>query len=83
MITEALNMAAIHDDYRHKKTVEFVLQAGVDHIMRFNVEHYQETSAEMTFETIYSIATRKKISEKRINRSFQRIMTYKSNPAGQ
>jgi len=78
VITDVLNMATIYDNQRYKKAIEFAFQAEVDAILQFIAEHYQDMTGDITFEIIFSITVRMKISEEN---SFRRFMTYKLKPA--
>lgn len=77
VISDDLDMGAIRLNYTHEQAVELAIKAGVDIILNSNVVNYDEDIAIKTFNIIKKLVQEKRISEKRIDRSFSRIMTLK------
>jgi len=70
-------MKAIADHYGLESAVEFAINAGVDIITFANNVTYDENIVPKVFNIIKKLLKEGKITEERINQSFNRIMKYK------
>ncbi len=79
VISDDLDMGAIRKHYPYKKAVELAINAGVDIILRSNVLIYDEAITRKTVALIKQLVKDGRISEKRIEESFNRIQRLKAD----
>lgn len=79
VISDDMNMGAIKNNYSYEEAVELAIGAGVDIILQSNVDHYQPDVAQNTMAIIKKLVHESRISEERIEQSFQRIKEVKDS----
>jgi len=77
VISDDMNMAAIHDHYDQAEAVELALNAGVDILAIANANHYDPEIALRIMDMIREGIRKGRIQESVIDRSFERIMRLK------
>lgn len=77
VISDDMNMAAIHDHYDRAEAVELALNAGVDILAIANANHYDPEIALQIMDSIREGIRKGRIKESVIDRSFERVMTLK------
>ena len=81
IISDDMQMAAIDDNYKFDEAVITAINAGCDIIYFFNNSSsgYDENMAYKVIDTIFNAVKEKKIEEKRIIESYNRIMDLKKH----
>jgi len=77
VISDDMNMGAIQNNYSYEESVELAIGADVDIILQSNVSQYQPDTAQLTISIIKKLIHEGRISEERIEQSFQRIKKVK------
>lgn len=77
VISDDLNMCAISMHYDFDDVVLKCIEAGNDMLLNANVDNYDEFIAKRTFDSILGHVRAGRLSEERINQSFERIMRLK------
>lgn len=75
--SDDLNMGAIREFYSAEEATARALNAGVDVILHSNTVAYDERIIENSLDTMRRLVETGKVSEKRIDASFRRIMSLK------
>jgi beta-N-acetylhexosaminidase len=78
VISDDLQMKAISSVYRMEETVEKSINAGVDILLFGNNLDYDEEIPEKVINIVKKLISEGKISEERINESYNRIMALKA-----
>lgn len=76
VFSDDMNMKAIAAEYSLKEAVALAINAGVD-VLLFSGNADEAKSAGELVDLIVQLVREKKVSEKRINESYKRIMKYK------
>ena len=79
IISDDMNMAAIHDHYDQAEAVEIALNAGVDILAIANANHYDPEIALRIMDMIREGIRKGRIQESVIDRSFERIIRLKQH----
>jgi len=77
IVSDDMNMGAIHNNYEDERAIELAIHAGVDIILQSNVANYDENVAECIFHIMKKLVKSGKVSERRIDESFERIKKVK------
>ncbi len=77
IFSDDMQMKAIADHYGLESAIEYAINAGVDIITFANNVTYDENIVPKVFNIIKNLLKEGKITEERINQSFNRIMKYK------
>ena len=77
--SDDLEMGAIRNNCTYEQAIELAIHAGVDILLNSNTKNYDEAISEKTFQIIRNLVAKKRISEERIDQSFQRIMKLKND----
>ncbi len=67
-------MGAIHKNYSQHEAIELAINAGVDIVFYLNLPKYKENLAVKVIENIKALLEEGRISHKRIDQSFRRIL---------
>jgi beta-N-acetylhexosaminidase len=78
LVSDDMQMKAITDHYRFEQAIQATLEAGIDIIVIGNNLKYEKNIAARTVTIIKQLIREGKISEKRIDESYQRIQKLKS-----
>lgn len=80
IVSDAMEMQAISDNYGRKEAIMLAINAGCD-ILVFsnNIKTYNENIVPETIALIHELVDEGKITSKRINESYNRIMSLKSS----
>ncbi len=77
IFSDDLNMRAVYDYYSYEETIELSFNAGVDVLLQGNVMNYNPEIIDLTFSIIKKLIESGKISEQRIDESFNRVIKLK------
>ncbi len=77
ILSDDLIMGAVNLHFSYEKAVELAINAGTDLLMNSCVNEPASQQEDETFTTIKKLVADGKISEERIDHSFQKIMSYK------
>ncbi|MBI9067404.1 MAG: glycoside hydrolase family 3 protein [Salinivirgaceae bacterium] len=78
ILSDDMMMRAIADHFGLEESIEKAINAGVDMLLfSNNIDVYEKNLSEKLVNTIIKLVNTGKISEERINESYDRIMTYK------
>lgn len=78
VISDDLQMGAIRDAYGHEDAVALAIEAGVDILLFANQLVYEPEIAERTVDVIERLVRNGRVSEERIDASYQRIVRLKA-----
>jgi beta-N-acetylhexosaminidase len=77
VVSDDLQMGAIRQAYGHEEAVALAIEAGVDILLIANQLTYEPDVAERTIEVVEGLVRDGRISEARIDASYERIMRLK------
>jgi beta-N-acetylhexosaminidase len=79
VITDDMQMGAIRNDYGFEPSIELAIEAGCDMIAIANNTIFEPNVSRRAFEAIQAAVRARRISESRIEQSYQRILRLKAS----
>ena len=77
VVSDDILMRAISKHYPEEKAIARAVEAGVDMVLHSNVDKYDEAIADRIVAVLRRLVESGRISEARIEQSFQRVMSLK------